>query len=167
MKCWHTLLTASLIGVSLAFSAWFPQHANSQEAGAASNNTAGRKMIYLFTADFPPNALMQYPQPPARETRFWQLLDKDMAATPDLTLTENPEDADYRVELRCGGVFNCSKLIVDVKTPTRTVLTSFAIKNFAYFYVGPPNLSMVAERLTSTLETRLQLLEKGGYGTTD
>jgi hypothetical protein len=163
MKCWHPILTATLIGLSLAASAWFPQHSYSQEAGS----TAGRKMIYLFSADFPPNALTQYPMPPARETRFWQLLDKDMATTTDLTLTENPEDADYRVELRCGGVFNCSKLIVDVKDPNRTVLTSFTIKNFAYLYVGAPNLDIVAQRLTSTLDTRLKLLEKGGYGHTD
>lgn len=163
MKSWHTLLTTSLIGASLLLSAWFPQQSYSQETG---NNTA-RKMIYLFSTDFPPNALMQYPTPPTRETRFWQLLDKEMAATPDLTLTENPEAADYRVELRCGGVFNCSKLIVDVKDLNRTVLTSFAIKNFAYFYVGAPDLNIVTQRLTSTLEKRLQLLDKGGYGYTN
>jgi hypothetical protein len=69
--------------------------------------------------------------------------------------------------LRCGGVFNCSKLIVDVKDTNRTVLTSFAIKNFAYFYIGAPDLNIVAQRLTNTLEKRLQLLDKGGYGYTN
>lgn len=129
---------------------------------------AGRKMLHLFSTDFPPNGMAQYPSPPAKETRFWQLLDREMARTADLTLTDNVEQADYRIELRCGGVLNCSKLLVDVKTPDRIVLTSFKLKNYSSFWgLGAPRLEQVAHDLSQTLEQRIKLLDQGGYGHTD
>lgn len=162
MKRWQTILPVALVGLSLATAALFPAMAHSQEAGS------GRKMLYLFSTDFPPNPLVQYPTPPVSETKFWQLLDKEMGATEDLTLTENLEEADYRVELRCGGIFNCSKLVVDVKSPKRDVLTSFSIKNFAPHHgLGAPKLELVAQQLTQKLDERIKLLDQGGYGHTD
>jgi len=162
MKRWQTIFPIALIGLGLAVSALFPQSAHSQEAAS------GRKMLYLFSTDFPPNPVVQYPSPPVSETKFWQLLDKEMFATNDLSLTTNVEEADYRVELRCAGIFNCSKLMVDVKTPQRDVLASFTIKKFApYMGLGAPKLELVAHELTQKLDERLKLLEKGGYGHTD
>lgn len=135
---------------------------------AVASTPAGRKMLYLFSTDFPPNGVAQYPTPPSKETRFWQLLDREIGRTSDLTLTDNVSDADYRVELRCGGVFNCSKLLVDVKSPDRIVLTSFKLKNFATFFgLGVPRLEQVARDLSVTLDQRIKLLEQGGYGHTD
>ena len=163
MKRWQTLLPVAVVGLSLTAAALFPAMAHSQEAGSG-----GRKMLYLFSTDFPPNPVVQYPTPPVSETKFWQLLDKEMSATEDLTLTENLEEADYRVELRCGGIFNCSKLVVDVKDPQRDVLASFSIKNFAAHHgIGAPNLQIVAQQLTQKLDERIKLLAEGGYGHTD
>lgn len=162
MKRWQTIFPIALIGLGMAVSTLLPQPVHSQEAAS------GRKMLYLFSTDFPPNPVVQYPSPPVSETKFWQLLDREMGLTEDLSLTTNLEEADYRVELRCGGVFNCSKLNVDVKSPQRDVLTSFSIKNFApYKGLGAPKLELVAHELTQKLDERLKLLDKGGYGHTD
>lgn len=162
MKRWQTILSVAIVGFGLAAASLLPQLAHSQEA------TAGRKMLYLFSTDFPPNPVVQYPTPPVSETKFWQLLDKEMGTTEDLMLTDNMEDADYRIELRCGGIFHCSKLIVDVKDPQRDELASFTIKNFAaYKGLGSPKLEVVARQLTLKLDERLKLLNEGGYGHTD
>lgn len=135
---------------------------------AVVSTPAGRKMLYLFSTDFPPNGVAQYPTPPSKETRFWQLLDREIGRTSDLTLTDDVSQADYRVELRCGGVLNCSKLLVDVKTPDRIVLTSFKLKNFSPFLgLGVPRLEQVAHELSVTLDQRIKLLDQGGYGHTD
>lgn len=175
MKQWNRIVPIGLLGLCLVAGSLLPQAAQGQDADddyysqpAVSSSVTGRKMLHLFSADFPPNQLSQYPTPPAKETRFWQLLDKEMAATPDLTLTESLEDADYRIELRCGGVFNCSKLLVDVKDPNRTVLTSFTLKKFSpWAGLGAPRLGQVAHDLAQTLDSRIKLLDQGGYGHTD
>lgn len=174
MKQGHKVLPISLLGLCLLAGSLMPLAAQGQDADddygqpAVSSSTTGRKMLHLFSADFPPNPLSQYPSPPAKETRFWQLLDKEMAATPDLTLTESLEDADYRIELRCGGILNCSKLLVDVKDPNRTVLTSFTLKKVSNLGgLGSPRLEQVAHELAQTLDERIKLLDQGGYGHTD
>jgi hypothetical protein len=162
MKRWQNIVPLALAGLSLVSLAFSPQAAHSQDA------EAGRKLLYLFSTDFPPNPVVQYPSPPVKETKFWQLLDKEMSSTQDLTLTDNLEDANYRIELRCAGVFNCSKLMVDVKSPKRDVLTSFSIKNISSYYgLGSPKLDQVAQKLTQKLDERIKLLDEGGYGHTD
>jgi hypothetical protein len=133
-------------------------------AWSPSTETA-RKHIYLFTADFPQNALSQYPSPPLEETSFWKLLDKEMNATSDLALTSDPTKADYRVEVRCSGVFNCSRLVVDVKSPQRNPLTSFSLTHINRFEgLGSPKLDLVSRELTQRLDERIRLLPQGGYG---
>lgn len=162
MKRWQHLLPAILLGFGLLMNSLFPLLAHSQ-AGDAN-----RKQIYIFSAEFPPNTLAQYPAPPIQETQFWQLLDKEFSTTRDLALTENLEYADYQVELRCGGVINCTKLIVDVKDSKRTLLTTFTMSNFSlYFNLGRPNLSYVAQKLTQKLDDRIQKFSQGGYGYTE
>jgi hypothetical protein len=125
----------------------------------------GRKKLYLFTADFPSDPLIQYPIPATEETRFWRLLDKEMSATESLSLTADPRKADYRVELQCGGVFRCSRLLVNVKSPDRTVLTSFSLDKInRRGGLGAPYLEQVSRELTQRLDERLRLLPQGGYG---
>ncbi|WP_373531882.1 hypothetical protein [Vampirovibrio sp.] len=174
MKNWQLNLPVSLLGLALMVGTCLPLVAQAQDADTedyatpAVSNQMGRKMLHLFSSDFPPNMVGQYPTPPVKETLFWQLLDKEMAATSDLTLTDNLENADYRIELRCGGMFHCSKLLVDVKNPDRIVLTSFKLEKFApLFGLGAPRLGQVARDLSRTLDERIQLLDKGGYGHTD
>jgi hypothetical protein len=175
MRNWQNILPVSLLGFSLMLGALIPVMAQAQDTEgddystpAVSTPSTCRKMLHLFSSDFPPNPLGQYPTPPVQETRFWQLLDKEMAATTDLTLTDNLEDADYRIELRCGGIFHCSKLLVDVKNPDRIVLTSFKLEKFAPFRgLGNPRLEQVARDLSRTLQKRIELLDKGGFGHTD
>jgi hypothetical protein len=128
----------------------------------------GRKHIYLFSTDFPSDPLAQYPSPPAEETQFWRLLDKDMAATNALSLTADPAQADYRVELRCGGIFRCSRLRVDVKTPQRQMLTSFSLKNVNNFWgLGAARLDQVSRELSLRLDEHIRALPQGGQGHSD
>lgn len=158
MKFWHKGIPAVLLGATVLLNGLFPLTAHSQDAN-------GRKMLYLFSFDFPQDVLVQYPSPPVQETRFWQLLDHEMQATPDLTLTENMEKADYRVEIRCGGALNCSHLDVNVKDSKRNFLTSFEIKRIDLaFGLWKPNLAKVARELTIRLDEHLRLLDQGGYG---
>jgi hypothetical protein len=124
-----------------------------------------RKRVYLFTSDFPQSTFSQYPSPPLEETTFWKLLDKEMASTSDLTLTSDPTKADYRVEVRCGGVFNCSRLVVDVKSPERNPLTSFSLTHINHLEgIGSPKLNVVSRELAQRLDERIRLLPQGGYG---
>lgn len=136
---------------------------------AHSDDTKPRKLIYLFSHDFPLDTFSSEPTPPVSTTRFWQLMDKEIKATPDLTLTESVDKADYRVELRCGGIRECSKLVVDIETPTRDVLASFNIRNGMRSgrFNRKPNLEIVAQELTQRLDERFKLLEQGGYGVTE
>ena len=126
---------------------------------------ADRKKVYLFTADFPQNVFTQFPSPPLEETTFWKLLNKEMASTSGLTLIADPEKADYRVEMRCSGVFNCSRLIVDVKSPERNPLTSFSLTHINRFEgLGSPMLDKVSHELAQRLDERIRLIPRGGYG---
>jgi len=157
-----TLATGHFVGFCLLINSMFPLLAHSQES------ETNRKQIYLFSSEFPPNTLAQYPAPPIQETKFWQLLDKEFAATPDLALTENLEDADYQVELRCGGIINCTKMIVDVKDSKRTLLTTFTMNNFPFgFNLIRLNLPYVTQQLTQKLDDHIQKFSQGGYGYTE
>ena len=162
MKRWQKLLPAVLLGCSLLVSSAFPPLAHSQES--ASN----RKVIYMFSSEFPPNTMTQYPTPPLQETQFWKLLDRDFSATQDLALTDTLEDADYQIELRCGGIMNCAKVVVDVKDSKRTLLTTFSLDNYSVFWwgIGQPKLPLVSQMLTQKLDERLKQLAQGGYGYT-
>ncbi len=177
MKHWSQTLSISLIGLSLLITGMAIQQparsqdnlpgADAQEGLAPAIAQTPRKVIYLFSTDFPPSALAQAPSPPMAETRFWQLMDKEMQATQDLSLTENMEEADYRVELRCAGIAHCAKLVVNVRNMQRDVLTTFVIKDVLPFWGmlnGTPNLELVSHQLTQRLDERLKLLNQGGYG---
>lgn len=150
MKRWMTLslvLAALLVG------------------SLTSQAQEGRKVIYLFNPDFPPAEGVRHPLPPDQETRFWQLLDKEMKATSSLALTENVEKADYRVETECAGIFYCTRLNVSIQTPQRDVLGSFVldkVKPLSPF--KKINLDDVAHRFVQRLDERMSLLEQGGYG---
>ncbi len=159
MRRWPGLLPTLLLGCVLLVNSVSPLLAHSQEAATS------RKNIYIFNPEFPPSVMAQYPTPPLQETRFWQLLDKNFNATGDLALTQNLEDADYQVELRCSGVVNCTRLIVDVKDAKRTQLVSFSFGKYTpYWGLGAPNLPYVAQQLSEKLNEHLKLLNQGGYG---
>jgi len=160
MKRWQKLIPAVLLGCGLLFGSAMIPAAHSQEDGG------NRKMIYMFSADFPPNTMAQYPSPPIQETKFWQMLDRSMSATPDLALTQSIEDADYQIELRCGGVMNCTKLIVDVKDSKRTLLTTFVLRNYNTFIglFGRPRLEAVSDEIAQRLDEHIKHFSQGGYG---
>jgi hypothetical protein len=157
MKVWHRSLSVAIVGFCVLAGSLFPTPAHCEEAG--------RKMLHLFSLDFPSDLIVHYPSPAIQETRFWQLMDREMQATDDLTLTENVEKADYRVELRCAGVFSCSALAVDIKDPNRNVLSSFTLKHIApYWGLGKADLDKVSRQLTIRLDEQIRLLDQGGYG---
>jgi hypothetical protein len=158
MKSWRHSLTVGIVGLSILAGGLLPLVAHSQEA-------SGRKMLHLFSLDFPPDPVVMSPSPALQETRFWQLMDREMQATSDLALTEDIEHADYRVELRCAGLLNCSQLAVDIKDPNRNLLASFSLKNIAHYWgLGKPDLDKVSRQLTIRLDEQIQLLNQGGYG---
>lgn len=167
-----TGLMASTLFIPSGFSQDYGQGGgvnNDYSSGTAVTPEARpRKVLYLFSADFPYVPGIQWPPAPGTETRFYQLLDQAMSKTPDLVLTDNPEKADYRVELRCGGILHCSKLLVDIKDPNRVVLGSFSLKNASYLWgFGGPNLKQTADTLTQRLDERINLFAQGGYGSTN
>ena len=123
-----------------------------------------RKVVYLYSLDFPPDIYATNPIPALHETDFWRLMDKEMAQTPDLALTENLEEADYRVELRCSGIISCTHLVVDIKNPQRDVLASFTMKKMRPSLFGKPNLPIVAKNLTAKIDERINAMNKGDYG---
>ena len=148
-----TLLAGTLIGGAIP-----TQAQDAVEAEAAPQRT----VIYLYSHDFPPSPTNAYALP-ALETKFWQLLDKEMQQTDNLVLTQALDEADYRVELRCAG-FQCNKVRVDVKNPNRDVLTSFTVKNQKPPLIGLTNLELFTASFAQKLNERLKLLEQGGYG---
>lgn len=163
MKHWQKMIPVLVTGLGILSVGLTVPTGQAQE-----ESVTPRKMIYLFSTDFPPNPVAQYPSPAKEQTRFWQLLDKEMATTSDLTLTENLEHADYRVELRCSGIFNCSQLDVNIKNANREVLGSFKLKKFAPMMgMGKPNLELIASTLTQRLDERLKMINRGGFGATD
>lgn len=158
MKSWHQSLSVAIVGLSVLAGSLSPLPAHCQETGS-------RKVLHLFSLDFPSDLFVQYPTPAIQETRFWQLMDREMQATNDLALTENVEKADYRIELRCSGVFNCSALAVDIKDSKRNVLSSFTLKHIAsHWGLGKADLDKVSRQLTIRLDEQIKLLDQGGYG---
>lgn len=165
---WQKTASMALIGMGLMLGSLTPAHSQDaypSDAGASSTP----KLLYVFSTEFPGNPTSQYPSPPLQETRFWQLLDREMKLNGNLALTENMEQADYRVDLRCAGIVNCAKLIVDIRSLDRDVLATFPIKNVrpVLGLWGWPNLESVAKKLTVKLDERLRRLEQGGYGYTE
>lgn len=157
MKRWTQILPVALTAIALLSGSLLVQPAHSEDGG--------RKQLFFFSSDFPPNPAAQVPVLPIQETQFWQLLDRETKATDDLAVTENMEKADYRVDLRCGGVMGCSKLVVDIRNPERDVLGSFTIKNVKGFLgLEPVKLDLVARQLTQKLDERFKQLDQGGYG---
>jgi hypothetical protein len=153
------LVWTALVGLSVLLGSVLPHPAFCQEG-------TSRKMLYVFSLDFPPDVVAHYPTPPLQQTRFWQLLDREIQATNNLSLTTDQELADYRVELRCTGLFPCSQLAVDVKDPQRNTLTSFNLKKFSPFFGlwKKPDLEKVARELAILLDERIRLLSQGGVG---
>lgn len=156
MKPWQRRVLLGIAGLSILSNCLAP---------AFAQDFDGRKSVHLFSLNFPPDQIAQYPIPPMQETRFWQLLDREMQATDHLTLTESLEEADYRVELNCSGIFNCSELAVDIKDAQRNLLTSFTLKHIAPFWgLGKPNLDKISRQLAIRLDERIKQLGQGGYG---
>lgn len=118
--------------------------------------------VYLFNNDFPPDLFVNHPQPPVRDTQFWRYLDKAFKNT-SLELTENLEEANYRVELHCVGITWCSKLRVDVLSPTRDVLATYKLPGRP-LYLGHANTERTANRLAESLDKRINLINEGGVG---
>ncbi len=177
---WASLFTVAALATGFGFAPAISHAANPMQptvqiadgdeatpapAAYQSDSNPNTKRIYLFTTDFPPASFGQYPSPPIKETRFWQDVDKEMTAGQRLSLTDDPTQADYRVELRCSGILNCSKLVVDLKSPKRDVLATFPIIHInSYGGFGSPNLEKVAKVLNEELIHHIDLLGQGGYG---
>lgn len=152
MKRWLFALSAlAVLGSSIALE---PLQAFSQEQP--------RNKIFLFSDDYPSDILFEHPQPPVKETRFWQYLDRAMRERSSMALTENLEEANYRVELRCSGITWCGKVKVYLMSPHRDVLASYSLPGKAMFF--PSNLKLMAKRLTETLDYRISAIEEGGVG---
>lgn len=160
---WNQLIPTALVG-GLLLGAIVP--ALQAQAQDAPQSPPARKILFLSSLDFPPDAFVQNPTPALSETRFWRLMEAEVNKTGDLALTQNLEEADYRVELRCAGVRNCSKLVVDIKNPQRDVLASFSLKGIRPL-LTPPNLALVAKNLTERIDEKLYQMEQGQYGYTE
>lgn len=124
-----------------------------------------KKTIYVNNPDYPPVNLVSYPTRPQEQTNFMKLLDLELQKTQHLSLTENIEQADYRVNLECAGITNCTELKVFVLSPNRDVLTGFSIKNIATrFGFKRREMGSVIQELTDSLNKRISQLDQGDYG---
>lgn len=133
-------------------------------AEMAAPNTLNRKVVYLFNQDYPPQTLVGYPTPPMSTAHFWKMLDKEMRQTQTLGLTENLEEADYNVEVKCSGIMGCSKLRVYIKSPKRDVLTAYTLRGIKQNPIAHRPVDQVAKRLAQSLEERISKLEQGDFG---
>ncbi|MDX2085865.1 MAG: hypothetical protein SFZ03_10815 [Candidatus Melainabacteria bacterium] len=145
--------------------AWANELSGHDDGGLRSGSPSHHPPVrlYVINPDFPPARFSDYPLPPVEETRFWQLLDTALDKTQTLTLTENIEQADYRVELLCTGITYCSKLQVNVYSPQRDALASYQLKVRRYPWQSF-DLARTASVLGSTLTERVALLQQGGVG---
>lgn len=137
---------------------------NPAEQSAAYSNE-GRKVLYINSPDYPAEAVIKYPQNPSQKTEFWQELDRAMQMTRNLSITENLEQANYRVDIKCAGLAFCTKLKVYIRSPKRDVLASYTIpkiKQTANLEKKP--IANTASRLATSLQERIDELERGGYG---
>jgi hypothetical protein len=152
MKRWIALISL-MVGIGTFSAALAPvAHADGE----------ARSKIYIFTQDFPPDIFFQHPQPPVSTTKFWKLLNHEIQERTNLELTPNLEEANYRVDLRCGGVVHCNRVRVDVMTPYRDVLTSYDLPGKILGFW--PNVSLMSQRLATTLDIKIAALEDGGFG---
>lgn len=128
----------------------------------AQSQGAARDKIFISTVDFPNDALFEHPIVPEKETRFWQLLDRNFRERSSMELTENLEEANYRVNLECAGIVWCTKLKVVLMSPHRDILASYSIPGRPMMI--PANLPLMAKRITETLAYRIDSLDRGGMG---
>lgn len=139
-----------------------PSEQNMQYSGGSD----ARKVLFINSPDYPSEALAQYPQNPATKTEFWKEMDRAMRTTRNLSITENLEQADYRVNIKCGGLIHCSKLKVYIENPKRDVLASYTlpkVKKTATKDQERP-IANTASRLAATLQEHIDKLSQGGYG---
>ncbi len=129
----------------------------------AHSQGAAKTKVFVSTVDFPPDIFFEHPIPPAKETRFWQLLDKNFRERSNMELTENLEEANYRVNLECSGIVWCTNVKVYLMSPHRDMLATYSLTGRPMMF--PPNLSLFTKRLTETLNYRIDSLDQGGMGT--
>ncbi|MEM0952060.1 MAG: hypothetical protein AAGI66_07970 [Cyanobacteria bacterium P01_H01_bin.74] len=122
------------------------------------------RKVYVFSSDFPPGGLINYPASSQKQSAFWGDLNQAFLNTPRLMLTNAVEDADYRVELRCSGIVNCKHLTVDLKSAKRVALTAFRLKDIRNWF-GDPDYSLVSTRLVEVLNQKIAQVERGGFVT--
>ena len=135
---------------------------NGTSPESGNGSAEGRKPVYIYSPDYPQSGLMNKP---ARQTDFVKFLNQSLSETRNLTLTNSVEDAQYRVDVLCGGIAYCTQLKVYIKSPHRDVLTAYSLPNIkSTWWLKPAPLSDVAHRLADTLQTHIDQLDQGGYG---
>lgn len=130
-----------------------------------ASTSPGKKAIYVYNPDYPPVNLVAHPPKPQQQTNFMKLLDLELQKGQQLSLTENVEEADYRVNIECAGITNCTELRVFVLSPKRDVLTGFSIKNIASrFGFKRRDMGSIVNELSDSLSKRIGQLDQGDYG---
>lgn len=156
----NRLLTGAVIGLCFVLTSFTMTSAHAQEA------SDGRHSIYVFSNGFPPDKWAQYPSPAVKTAFFWEQFHQQVLGSQNLALTDQPDTADYIVELQCGGIRNCSKLIVNIKSPSRDLLGSFKLSKISGLFHSP-RLEHVAKRLSSTLDKHILAIENGEFRHTE
>ncbi|MEB3287213.1 MAG: hypothetical protein VKJ04_06890 [Vampirovibrionales bacterium] len=124
-----------------------------------------KRTIYVYNPDYPPTPISVYPQKPEDQTNFLKLLNDELSKNNYLEMTENVENADYRISIECAGATACTKLRVFIMTPKRDVLNGFTVEKIA----GPFGwsrlpLHVVVDKISDDLQQRISKLEQGDYG---
>jgi hypothetical protein len=112
--------------------------------------------VYIFSYDFPTSWYFKNTKTTEASTDFYGLLQQSIATTPLLTLVPLAADADYQVNLRCGGVIDCDKVAVDVYDRKGQLTNTFKIRTRKWpVILGHKQLASVANVLVDTLDRQL------------
>jgi hypothetical protein len=123
--------------------------------------------VNIHLQDFiqPAQWVAQYPGDPIIDTLFKKHLVEAFYKHGPMVLDTNVDNVDYRVEGRCGGVWHCSELQLNLFDQQRNLLGTTYLKRAKMGY-GDAALKMYAEQIAQVVAQRIRDLDYKAYGNT-
>ena len=125
-------------------------------ATASEAETSEKLSLYIYSYDYPPSWYYKGTRTVKGKADFQTHLENAIAETPLFSLVPLAVNANYQVNLRCGGFIDCDKLIVDVYDPKGNLANSFKIRTRKWpVFLGAKEMSEVTKTLFENLEKQL------------
>jgi hypothetical protein len=132
-----------------------------QPAGEQSNSGT---TVYFTSLSFPYVGLGQVPPKAEDETVFLSTLANTLKTNSNITLTNQPEQADITVKLECGGIVQCSTLMLDFYSPEGQFLSRLKLPGHKNPFVKA-NPEAYVPSIAQGLASQLQAIQQQGrYG---